>query len=365
MARPIFLKIHMGALRHNFQRMKKAAAGRDIWCVVKADAYGHGLENAVKAFDEADGLALLEVQEAVRARKCGWAKRILVLEGFFDDEDIDDLIAYDVETVVHSPWMIEKLQKKAAEKFAGTLRCHIKINSGMNRLGFLASEVSEVWDRLAAIDGVEVKGVVTHFANAEPTYTTDGPATVAKQLARIGKYQSMDHGVCLANSAATLFHPEVVGDAVRAGVSLYGVSPDSHITSRELEICPAMSLEAKIIAIQQVEAGEAVGYGSRWIAQRPSRLAVVACGYADGYPRSMPNGAPTFVEGKIAPIAGAVSMDMLEIDVTDIPEAQVGSTVELWGEHIGVNDLAKLCGTIGYELLCSVKPRVRVLVDDQ
>jgi alanine racemase len=178
----------------------------------------------------------------------------------------------------------------------------------------------------------------------------------------IGEFKGEE---CFANSAATLFHPEVGGDAVRAGVILYGVSPDSSVSERDLNVRPAMTFAARIIAIQNIEAGQAVGYGSRWIAERPSRIAVVACGYADGYPRSMPNGAPTWVEGKIAPLVGATSMDMLEIDVTDVPQAKVGSIVELWGEHVPVNEVAKLCGTIGYELLCALAPRVNVRVDEE
>ncbi|WP_333581328.1 alanine racemase, partial [Duodenibacillus massiliensis] len=179
----------------------------------------------------------------------------------------------------------------------------------------------------------------------------------------LGRLSQLEGGVCLANTAALLFHPEVTGDAVRAGIGLYGVSPDSHITSKELNIRPAMTLAAKIIAVQEIAPGEAVGYGSRWIAKRASRIGVVACGYADGYPRSMPDGAPVWVEGRRAPLVGSVSMDMLEIDITDVPEADVGSLVELWGEHIGVNELAGLVGTIGYELLCALAPRVPVRVD--
>jgi alanine racemase len=362
MTRPIIVTIHKKALRHNFQVVRKAAGGRAVWAVVKANAYGHGLRNAVEAFSEADGLALLEVSEAVRARECGWTKRILLLEGFFSQKELPEIEQHEVETIVHSAWMIDVLKRNAPFK---NLRCHIKINTGMNRLGFRPEEYQAVVRELSAIAGVTVCGAVTHFANAEPTYTKGGPATFEKQLGRMSSIGSTQGEKCLANSAATLFHPEVGGDAVRAGVILYGASPDSNISERELHVRPAMTFSAKIIAIQNIQAGDAVGYGSRWTASRPSRIAVVACGYADGYPRSMPNGAPTWVEGKIAPLVGATSMDMLEIDVTDVPEATVGSIVELWGEHIPVNQVAKLCGTIGYELLCALAPRVNVRVDEE
>ncbi len=361
MPRPISVTIHMDALHNNLARVREAADGRDVWAVVKANAYGHGLSNAVKAFEAADGLATIDLCDAAKARGCGWKKRILLLEGFFEQDDIRDLEKYDIETIVHSQWMIDELKKAAPLK---NVRVHIKVNSGMNRLGFVPAEVLAVRAQLEKIEGCRVVGIVTHFANAEPTYQADGPASVQKQMMRLGKLTGLP-GVCLANSAASFFHPEVGGDAIRAGVVLYGVSPDKHLTSEELRIRPAMTLAARIIAVQQIEPGEAVGYGSRWVAKRSSRIGVVACGYADGYPRSMPDGAPVWVEGKRAPLTGSVSMDMLEIDITDVPEADVGSVVELWGEHINVNELADLCGTIGYELLCALAPRVPVRVDEK
>lgn len=361
MPRPICAEIDIHALKHNLARLRECAQGRDLWAVVKANAYGHGLENAVVAFADADGLATIDLCDAERARSGGWKKRILLLEGFFDASDIEPLQRLKVETVIHSPWQIAILKKLAP---LVDVRCHIKVNSGMNRLGFLPLEVSTVSDQLLAIKGVRVMGVVTHFANAEPTYLGDRPATVDKQLSRMGRLAHGPAPACMANSAGILFHPEVGGDAVRGGIALYGVSPDSHITSESLGLIPAMTLRAKIIAIQEIAAGEAVGYGSRWIAKRPSRIAVVACGYADGYPRSMPDGAPVYVAGQIAPLAGSVSMDMLEIDVTDIPAAQLGSWVELWGKNLPVNRVAAACGTIGYELLCALARRVPVVLEN-
>ncbi|MBP3437957.1 MAG: alanine racemase [Sutterella sp.] len=354
MPRPIYAEIDIQALKHNLARMRASAAGRTLWAVVKANAYGHGLENAVEAFADADGFATIDLCDAERARRAGWHKRVLLLEGFFDETDIEPLQDLDVETVVHAFWQIDILKRLP-------LRCvkvHIKVNSGMNRLGFLPVEVGTVYDILSSIPGVKVMGVVTHFANAEPTYMGEAPASVARQLSRMGRLAHSATAACMANSAAILWHPEVAGDGVRAGVALYGVSPDSHVSSEELGIIPAMTLSARIIAVQEIAPGEVVGYGSRWCAERPSRIAVVACGYADGYPRSMPDGAPTWVEGQIAPLVGAVSMDMLEIDITDIPQAKLGSLVELWGKHLPVNRVAAACGTIGYELICALARRV-------
>ena len=354
MPRPIFAEIDVQALKHNLARMRRNAGDRTLWAVVKANAYGHGLENAVEAFADADGLATIDLCDAERARRTGWHKRILLLEGFFDKTDIDPLQDLDVETVIHSLWQIDILKAQPLRE----VKVHIKVNSGMNRLGFLPVEVGTIYDRLTSIPGVKVMGVVTHFANAEPSYIGDAPASVAKQLTRMGRLAHSDTAACMANSAAILWHPEVAGEGVRAGVALYGVSPDSHISSEELDIIPAMTLSARIIAVQEIAPGEVVGYGSRWTAKRPSRIAVVACGYADGYPRSMPDGAPTWVEGAIAPLVGAVSMDMLEIDITDIPAAGLGSTVELWGKNLSVNRVAAACGTIGYELICALARRV-------
>ena len=362
MPRPIAATIHMGALRHNLQRMREAAKGRTLWAVVKANAYGHGLLRAARAFEEADGLALIDLCDAQKVREQGWTKRILLLEGFFDESDLPLLEKIDIETIVHNRHMIEILKAHAPFK---SLKVHIKINSGMNRLGFLATEEEGVRAELEAIEGVRVMGVVTHFANAEPTYEADKPATVSLQLSRMRQIEPRPEHLCMANSAATLWQDDVKGDAVRAGVALYGASPDSHYTSEDLDIRPAMTLSAKILAIQNVPAGEAIGYGSRFVTHRDSRIAVVACGYADGYPRSTPDGTPTYVEGNIAPIAGAISMDMLTIDVTDVPEAQIGSEVELWGSHIPVNEVARRCGTIGYELLCAIALRVPIVEDEQ
>lgn len=361
MPRPIVAVIHMGSLRHNLQRMREAAGERTLWAVVKANAYGHGLLRAMQAFEQADGLAMIDICDAQTVRDHGWTKRILLLEGFFDETDLPVLQKLDIETIVHNREMIEMIRKHAPYQ---SLKVHIKINSGMNRLGFLPHQEQAIYEELASIEGVQVMGVVTHFANAERSYSAQAPVSVNQQLTRMGELAKMPQGACLCNSAALLWHPEVNGDAVRAGVALYGASPEANVGSQELGIRPAMTLKAKILAIQNVEKGEAVGYGSRFIAPRRSRIAIVACGYADGYPRRMPDGAPTYVEGKIAPIAGAVAMDMLSIDVTDIAEAKVGSEVELWGKHVGVNELAQLSGTIGYELMCALALRVPKMQDD-
>ena len=321
---------------------------------------GHGIENAVKGFAKADGFALLEIAEARRARAAGWKKRILLIEGFFDADDLGELETLGVETLVHNREQIELLKNTRHTD----LKVHLKLNSGMNRLGFDPNEAAAVIDEINAIEGVSVVGIVTHFANSERNAKGEGYVSVAEQLERMKPVlERKDVELCLANSAATMLQPAVKGVAVRAGIVLYGVSPDKSISEESLGIEPAMTLAARIIAVREVAAGDAVGYGSRWRAEKPTRVAVVTCGYADGYPRSMPDGTPVWVEGKTAPIVGAVSMDMLTIDVTDVPEAHVGSVVELWGRHVSVNDIASRCGTIGYELIVGVARRVPVVAD--
>lgn len=360
MPRPIQAEIDIQAMQHNLARIRAAAGERTLWAVVKANAYGHGLENAVEGFAQADGLATIDLCDAERARRAGWKKRILLLEGFFDEADLEPLQALDVETIVHSTWQIDLLRRHGVKN----VKVHVKINSGMNRLGFLPLEAGSVVSLLEGVPGVHFQGFVTHFANAEPTYLSDGPATVGKQVARMGRLAYEGTGACMSNSAGILFHPEVSGCGVRAGAALYGLSPDPHVSAKELDIVPVMTLSAKIIAIQEIAPGEAVGYGSRWIAKRASRIAIVACGYADGYPRNMPDGAPVWVDGHRAPIAGAISMDMLTVDITDFPKVGLGSTVELWGKNLNVNEVAQACSYSGYELLCSLARRVPVVLKD-
>ena len=227
MPRPIEAIVSISALRHNCMQMRKAAAGRTLWVVCKANGYGHGLENAVRGFADADGVVILDIEDAVRLRKLGWTRRILMIEGFFDREDLRIIADAGAETLVHSRWMVDMLRGGGF----GELGVHVKVNSGMNRLGFRPSEVAAVRRELEAIPGVRYKGVVTHFANGERSYSGDGPATVARQLERMGDLVRTEPGVCMAATPGMVFHPEVGGDAVRAGIALYGVSPDAAVTS--------------------------------------------------------------------------------------------------------------------------------------
>lgn len=323
------------------------------WAVVKADAYGHGLRHAVSAFASADGLALVEIDRAVALRDMGWHKPILLMEGMFDRTDLSVVRDYRLETVVHND---EQLAMLADAVDAG-IPVHLKVNSGMNRLGFRPSQVRKVFAALRALRSVSKVSLLTHFANAE---NPDATLTAAMQMQRFVECSAgLDAEISLSNSAALLLAAQPMRcDWIRPGVMLYGGvpgngSPQSH------QLQPAMTLCSELISVQALQAGDSVGYGSLFCAEKPMRIGVVACGYADGYPRHAPTGTPILVDGVRTRVLGRVSMDMLSVDLTPVPHARIGSSVTLWGEGLPIDEVAAAAGTIGYELMCAVAPRVR------
>ena len=358
--RPILAKIDLAAMRHNLAQARLRAGTRKVWAVVKANAYGHGIERAVRAFAAADGLALLDLDEAQRARDAGWSKPILLLEGFFEARDLALVEALALTSVVHRREQIALLAAhRAALPATRTLDVYLKLNTGMNRLGFGAGAMQAVAE-LQDIPHVRVAALMTHFANADRP--GPGVADVGEQLAR---FDALTHGWrgerCLANSAALFLRPEVAGDAVRPGIALYGATPRAGMTAATLALKPAMHLRSRVLSVQRIGAGDSVGYGSRWRAPREARIGVVACGYADGYPRHAPDGTPVWVAGTHVPLVGRVSMDMITVDLTDVPQADVGAEVELWGEHVPIDAVAERADTVGYELMCALAPRVPVV----
>jgi alanine racemase len=358
MPRPILATIDLAALRHNLAVARRHAGARKVWAVVKADAYGHGLERALRGFAEADGLALLDLDEAARARAAGWTRPILLLEGSFGAADLDTVEELRLTAVVHHEaqvGMLEKFRPRAP------VDVYVKVNSGMNRLGLAPARTAAVMQRLAKLPGVRVAALMTHFANADRDDAQTGPAAVAAQLHLFDEAcRGWTGARCVANSAALLLHPQVRGDAVRPGIALYGASPMSGRAADTFGLRPAMTLATRVLSVQRLAAGEPAGYGSRWTAARPSRIGVLACGYADGYPRSAPDGTPVWAGGRRVPLAGRVSMDMITVDLTDAPQVEVGDEAELWGAQIPVDEVAERSGTIGYELLCALAPRVPV-----
>lgn len=356
MPRPLLATIHHTALQHNLALAKKCTPASRVWAVVKANAYGHGLARAMRAFTAADGLALIEVEGALTLREMGWQKPILLLEGFFDASDLPKLAAAQIEVAVHCNEQIEMLEHA---RLASSLNVHLKMNSGMNRLGFRPEEYRVAYARLRAIPSVRDMTLMTHFANADDAVNAGLP--LAEQVRRFQQATDGLQGArSVCNSAAVLHHPELAADWVRPGIMLYGGSP-SDKPAQEFGLQPTMTLASEIIGIQRLEPGESVGYGSRFIAQKPMTVGVVACGYADGYPRHAVNGAPVLVDGRKAGIVGRVSMDMITVDLTEVPTARVGSKVVLWGEGLPIDEVARAAGTIGYELMCALAPRVRVV----
>ena len=357
MPRPLVATIDIAALQHNLAVAKRHAPAAKVWAIVKANAYGHGLANALQGFAAADGLGLIELDGAMRLRELGWTKPILLLEGFFHADDVALLTQYDLQTAIHCNEQIATLEQ------ANLLRqvdVFLKMNTGMNRLGFAPSAYRDAYARLRAIGCVRSIGMMTHFANAE--HEDHAITSCAEQIRR---FQQGSDGLsgerCLANSAADLLHPEAAADWVRPGIMLYGGTPGGR-TAEEFGLLPAMTLTSEIIGIQGIKAGDAVGYGSRFVATHRMRVGVVACGYADGYPRHAPTGTPILVDGVRTRTVGQVSMDMIAVDLSAIPDARVGSSVTLWGLGLPIDEVAHSAGTIGYELMCAVAPRVRVEV---
>lgn len=350
-------------MQHNLARVRTCAPGAKVWAVVKANAYGHGLERAMRGFADADGLALIETEYALRLRELGWTKPILLLEGIFEQADAALLQQYGLDSTVHCVEQIGMLERAG---LTAPIDVHLKMNTGMNRLGFTPDAFGAAHARLSAIPAVRSITLMTHFANADEL---EHPRlTMREQLKRFRTGAGSLAGLrSLSNSGGVLHQAamaqELVTDWVRPGIMLYGGTPGG-ATASEFGLLPTMTLESEIIGVQDIVAGDTVGYGSRFQAERPMRIGVVACGYADGYPRHAPHGTPALVDGEATTLVGRVSMDMLTVDLTDVPGARVGSKVVLWGRGLPIDTVANAADTIGYELMCALAPRVRVVEGD-
>jgi alanine racemase len=349
-------------MRHNLARARSHARGRFVWAVVKANGYGHGLERAVRGFAAADGLALLDLDEAQRARDAGWRRPILLLEGCFEPRDLEAVTGLGLTPVVHSSEQIDMIE---SAPIAAPIDVHLKLNTGMNRLGFVAANAEQAYRRLKSLQNVRSVTLMMHFANADRRVDQTGPVEVAEQRAEFDRVAGhWPEPRSLANSAALFLRPETGGDMVRPGIVLYGAATDEAHSAHSLGVRPAMQLASKLIALQQLQPGQAVGYGSRSSARQPLRIGIVACGYADGYPRSAPDGTPVAVDGVRVPLVGRVSMDMITVDLSTVPRAAVGSAVELWGTQVPIDEVANAAGTVGYELMCALAARVPVIEVD-
>lgn len=350
MTRPLVAQIDLAALKANVTRVRQYAPAAKVLAVLKANGYGHGLERVLPALDGADGLALLELDAALRLRARGYARPLVLLEGCFDARELPEVATAGVEIVVHSTWQIAMLREAKLPRRVGV---HVKINTGMNRLGFAPADARSACESLAALPTVDVRAIMTHFASADDVRGLEAPLARFAEACRGLRWPRS-----LANSAGVVRYAEVGGDWVRPGIMLYGATPFADRSAASLGLVPVMTLRSRLIGVQTLAAGESVGYGGLFTARAPMRLGVVACGYADGYPRHAPSGTPVRVAGRRAVTAGRVSMDMLAVDLAGIPDADVGSDVVLWGEELPVDEVAAAAGTVGYELLCAVAPRV-------
>jgi len=347
--RPIQARIDASALRHNLGLAKQRAPGSRVWGVVKANAYGHGLARAARAL-AADGLALIELEAALELRRAGEKRPILLMQGFYSPSELEPIAANALTTVVHDQEQLAMLERA---RLPAKLPVYLKLNTGMNRLGFAAGEVKGALERLTRCAGKIT--LMTHFADA------DGKRGVNWQLER---FEQATAGVALprslANSAAVLRYPEAHAEWVRPGIMLYGCSPFPDESAEKLGLKPVMTLSTELIAVRKLAPGDCVGYGCTFTASSSMRIGIVACGYADGYPRHAPIGTPILVCGKRTCTVARVAMDMLFADLTGIPEAAVGSPVTLWGEGLSADEVAASAGTVSYELLCALSPRVPV-----
>jgi len=356
MPRPIRVHFDTAALARNLQVARAHAPHSKVWAVVKANAYGHGLARAAEALRAADGFAMLDLNEAARLREAGFAHPILLLEGFFEPRDLEAIEAMHLTPVVHSAEQIAMLEGAALKR---PIDLYLKCNTGMNRLGFVGSALNAAHARLKAMKQVKSITLMTHFADA------DGPTGVTGQLA---EFAAATRGLpgprSLANSAAILRYPEGHADWVRPGILLYGASPFPEQSADTLGLAPVMTLRSQLISIQTLKKGQGIGYGYIYRAEREMRVGVVACGYADGYPRHAAGinaaGAPILVDGVRTRTVGRVAMDMLYADLTPVPQARVGSAVTLWGDGLSADEVAAASGTVSYELFCALAARVPV-----
>ncbi len=361
MPRPILARIHTAALHHNLTRARQAVPDARVWAVVKANAYGHGIERVFEGLRGADGFALLDLDEARRVRGLGWRGPILLLEGVFEPRDLELCSRLDLWHTVHCDEQVDML---ATHKTHQPHRVFLKMNSGMNRLGYAPQRFRAAWTRLNALPQVDEISLMTHFSDA------DGPRGIAHQMEAFNAVtQDLPGERTIANAAATLRHAHnaaVRADWVRPGIALYGSAPDypQHDTAH-WDLQPTMTLSSRLLAVQQLSAGDTVGYGSSFVADGPLRIGVVACGYADGYPRHCTTGTPVLVNGVRTRMVGRVSMDMITVDLTPIPGAAFGTEVTLWGNAsngavLPIDEVAQAGGTVAYELMCALAQRVPV-----
>ncbi|QNH74840.1 alanine racemase [Pseudomonas protegens] len=347
--RPARALIDLQALRHNYQLAREVSGVRAL-AVIKADAYGHGAVRCAQALEaEADGFAVACIEEALELRAAGIRAPILLLEGFFEASELALIVEHDFWCVVHSLWQLEAIEQTAVAK---PLTVWLKLDSGMHRVGLHPKDYQAAYQRLQASGKVEKIVLMSHFARADEL---DCPRSSEQVAVFEAARQGLGAEISLRNSPAVMGWPSVPSDWVRPGIMLYGATPFEENNSVAERLQPVMTLESKVICVRELPAGEPVGYGAKFITDKPMRIGVVAMGYADGYPRHAPTGTPVLVDGQRSRLLGRVSMDMLCVDLTDVPQAGLGSSVELWGKNILASEVALAAGTIPYQLFCNLR----------
>ncbi len=353
MTRPVRARIDLKALQHNFQQARRAAPDSKVMAVVKANAYGHGAVMVARALKTAEAFAVASVEEALQLREAGVSQPLVLLEGVFAADELEAAANHDLQLVVHDLQQVEWLEQA---RLSAPLVLWLKVDTGMHRLGLRPEQAVEAHRRLAAL--VAGRGsslcLMSHLACAdEPAHPFNDEQLAVFSALPIGGVPRS-----LANSAALLSRSDMQFDWVRPGIMLYGASPFAPSADRQVDLQAAMSLESRLIAVHPRRKGEAIGYGQAWTCPQDMPVGVVAAGYGDGYPRHAPSGMPVLVNGKVVPLIGRVSMDMICVDLRDQPQARAGDPVQLWGSCLPVEAVAARAGTISYELLCNVNPRV-------
>ncbi|RUO30403.1 alanine racemase [Aliidiomarina soli] len=352
--RPAWAAIDLAALQHNLEALQQLAKGARILAILKANAYGHGLTRIAQQLDGVDAIGVARLDEALALRNAGVVKPIVLLEGFFAAEQLPILAASGLQPVIHSEYQL--LQLEQAKGLVNPLKVWLKVDTGMHRLGVEPEQAVGFYRRLQACPNVQSEPVLmSHFASA------DCPQTVQNEEQRqafAAIQAQLQAPVSFSNSAALLAAVAEHDDWVRPGLALYGVSPFAEQTGAMLNLKPVMKLQASVISVRSIGAGAGVGYGAAWHASKSTRIAVLAIGYGDGYPRTAPDGTPVFINGRRYPIVGHVSMDMLAVEVGPDSDVEVGDTGQLWGPDLPVEEVARYVGTIAYELLCNVAHRV-------
>ncbi|MDA9211317.1 alanine racemase [Methylophilaceae bacterium] len=350
--RPLKATINHQALLSNFKYIKKVANQSKVMSVLKANAYGHNLIDVAKTLKKSDGFAVLSIDEAIQLRKNNFDQTILLLEGFFGKEEVNIASELKINVTVHNQRQIDLINQS---KPITPINIHLKINTGMNRLGFMPDEISYLLEEFNSNPYIGDIILMTHFSTADEKKGIKEQLSVFNFIA-----DNYNYPASVANSAALIRYPESRLDWVRPGIMLYGLSPFENKTPKDLDLIPAMSLTSEIIAVQDIKAGGSVGYGFDFKANKDMKIGVVACGYGDGYPRHAKKGTPVAIDGHLSSLVGRVSMDMLYVDITKIPSADIGSKIELWGEQIFVDSVAQFSGTVGYELICAISASQRV-----